>query len=267
MSVSSNQQAGRRAISATEEEIIALLDRLDAQDGDSDGGNPKPKADSFEYRIDSCEVALRHIGATNEVVFIVPTRNMSADGMTFLYSGFAHAGSKCRLSLLTNNGSSATVHAVVSGCRYVENWMHEISVDFSAQVHAASFCPPRPEWSALVLVADDDEFRQVRHYLTALRAEVKRAENGGDIITQVGNDKFDCVLAELDPLGRSGIEAITKIRSSGYEGVILGIFDEGAPGKADEATSAGCTRCLDKPYGPELIKAVYEAVRAAASGR
>ncbi|MBT8485516.1 MAG: response regulator [Phycisphaerales bacterium] len=257
------QRKTRRAISATEAEIVALLDRLDAQDNDDDGAS-KPKEDQFEYRVDSCEVSLLHIGASSEVTFVVPTRTMSPDGMTFLYGGFAHTGSKCRLALVTNNGSSAKVRAVVSDCRYVANWMHEVSVEFNSKIHVASFCRPSPEWKALVVVGDEDEFRQVKHYLTVLRAEVTRAGNADEVIADVASGHFDCMLLELDALDQGGIEIIERLVGGGYEGVILGVGNANDETKSAAALDAGCKQCFEKPYGPELMKAVYEAVRGPA---
>jgi predicted Zn-dependent protease len=65
-----------------------------------------------------------------DVAFIVPTRNISRGGLSFLHGQTMHAGQACSVSLMTNDGNWITIEGVVVRCRHVRGVIHEIGVRF-----------------------------------------------------------------------------------------------------------------------------------------
>jgi hypothetical protein len=65
-----------------------------------------------------------------DVAFIVPTRNISPGGLSFLHGQMMHAGQACSIRLVTNEGIWLTVEGVVVRCRHVWGMIHEIGMRF-----------------------------------------------------------------------------------------------------------------------------------------
>ena len=68
-----------------------------------------------------------------DVAFIVPTRNISQAGLSFLHGQMMHAGQACSVSLVTKDGNWLTVEGLIVRCRYVRGMIHEIGMKFSAR--------------------------------------------------------------------------------------------------------------------------------------
>lgn len=70
--------------------------------------------------------------AGRDVAFIVPTRNISLGGLSFLHGQRMQAGQVCTISLVTNKGDWMTIEGIVVRCRHVWGVIHEIGVEFKA---------------------------------------------------------------------------------------------------------------------------------------
>lgn len=65
-----------------------------------------------------------------DVAFIVPTRNISQGGLSFLHGQMMHVGQACRLSLVTNDGNWLTIEGLIVRCRHVRGIIHEVGMKF-----------------------------------------------------------------------------------------------------------------------------------------
>lgn len=70
-----------------------------------------------------------------DVAFIVPTRNISRGGMSFLHGQMMHIGQPCSIDLATNDGNWMTVDGVVVRCRHVRGMIHEIGLKFNSLIN------------------------------------------------------------------------------------------------------------------------------------
>src|SRR5262245_11044525 len=88
-----------------------------------------------------------------------------------------------------------------------------------------------------VLVADDDPeyLASVSEALTRLGAEVTRAENGAELIEQLGNKgPFDLVVTDIVMPWMQGIQAMHAMRTAGLGVsvvVMTALRDEALPGR------------------------------------
>jgi hypothetical protein len=91
------------------------------------------------------QVILRTRQAECDVVFIVPTRNISQGGMSFLHGQMMYLDQPCTVDLATKDGSWLAVEGVVVRCRHIKGMIHEIGLKFSSLVNLEGLrdLPPR----------------------------------------------------------------------------------------------------------------------------
>ncbi len=70
-----------------------------------------------------------------DVAFIVPTRNISRGGMSFLHGQMIHIDQPCSVDLATNDGTWLTIEGTVVRCRHVRRMIHEIGLKFTSLIN------------------------------------------------------------------------------------------------------------------------------------
>ena len=135
----------------------ALLRRiLDALDN-----NPcrfevnKRRHERLPYR--GRQVILHTKQTERDVAFIVPTRNISRGGMSFLHGQMMHLDQSCAVDLATNDGNWLTVEGVVVRCRHIKGMIHEIGLKFSRLVNLKDLqdLPPGEHGTVEALLPED----------------------------------------------------------------------------------------------------------------
>ena len=96
-------------------DLKTMLDRLDAQPVDPKDGEHEDK--SIAYRIYDCSVSIQQPGSSSPITFVVTSRNLSTDGMSFLHGNFVHDSSKCVVRLLTLDERIIEATGTVVRCR------------------------------------------------------------------------------------------------------------------------------------------------------
>lgn len=112
----------------------------------------------------------------------------------------------------------------------------------------------RPD--AKVLVADDNaDLRElVAHQVRKLGAQVLLAGNGQEAVDLALLHEPALVLMDLEMPVVSGLEAVSKLRDKGFEGVIVAFtaHDEGP--RTDGALARGCNAVLKKPLSATKLR-------------
>ncbi len=113
----------------------ALLRRiLDALDSNGCGFElNKRRHERLPYR--GRQVILYTKQTERDVAFIVPSRNISRGGMSFLHGQMMHLGQLCSVDLATNDGNWFTVESTVVRCRHVRGMIHEIGLKFNELIN------------------------------------------------------------------------------------------------------------------------------------
>ncbi len=137
----------------------ALLRRiLDALDNSGAGFElNKRRHERLAYR--GRQVILYTKQTERDVAFIVPTRNISRGGMSFLHGQMMHIGQQCVVDLAANDGNWLTVEGTVVRCRHIRGMIHEIGLKFNSLVNLEDLRDirteaPAPTENADILSAD-----------------------------------------------------------------------------------------------------------------
>ena len=103
-----------RVDDATIKAILDQLDQLDSQESSARRG----ARTRYSYRVRALSVEAQVSGA-HAVRHVVPTRNISRDGITFLIGTLLYPGTTCTFQLITARNYWQTVPGYVTRCRYV----------------------------------------------------------------------------------------------------------------------------------------------------
>jgi hypothetical protein len=119
-----------RTVRLTDAQLQELFAKLDAASlAEPFEGRQNER---FPYRLKGCVVHMQQPGDGSPRAFLVPTRNISSGGVSFLHGGYVHTGTHCTVQLITAHGTWADVPGEVVRCSYVQGQIHEVGVKFDA---------------------------------------------------------------------------------------------------------------------------------------
>ncbi len=245
---------------------IALLDRLDQEDAQEKASNRRA-APRLKYR--KTDVALHVIqpggGATD---IVVSTRDLCANGVSFLYWSFLYTGTVLRVVLNKRMGGEEVLSGKVVWCRHIFGLHHLIGVKFATRIFPKLFTDPS-EWDAesqdakidpkelngKILLVDDQEIDRLlfSHHLQGTNLEVFAASTAAEAVALLKKHSFNLVVSDLNLTEISGEDAIKQFRSAGYQGRILILTAETSTQRMRTAMEAGAAAVLHKPYTPHQL--------------
>lgn len=235
--------------------VLDALDSTAAQFGNRRG------APRFPYRIKGLSVSMKQPGSSAPVVFLVPTRDISATGLSFLHGGFVHIGTRCSVQLITMHGTWNEVPAAVRRCQYVEGGVHEVAVRFDREIDPSAYSPAAIR--AKVLVVDDDEVmvKLCSLYLQQLNAWSDVARNGDEAIKAALADSYDLILMDLEMPVKSGAEAVAELRAQGYSRPIAAVTGLTSDEDRARCLKSGFDFFIPKPFHRADLGKLLEALR------
>lgn len=111
--------------------LIKVLDLLDKPQGHEPA--EQRRGSRLRFRVHNA-VVYPGDTASKGVAFVVPTRNLSADGMAFLHSHMMYTGRSCIVHLPSRTGKWVVVSATVVRCRHIRAMLHEVAVKFDRPI-------------------------------------------------------------------------------------------------------------------------------------
>ncbi len=203
----------------------------------------------YTYRHRRLMVRIQQPGDGAPHEHAVEPLNVSKGGMSFLYSGFVHANSRCWLQLITLHGTWRDVTGKVVECSYIGNKMHEVQVRFAQGIEPSEYC--RDAVRPRVLLVDDSPsiVRLAKVLLEKLNAQVDVAEDGEGAIAQAMANVYDVILMDINMPRMDGLAATKELRRRGYSGMIVAATASTQPEDRERCLKAGCDSFLPKPYG------------------
>jgi CheY-like chemotaxis protein/HPt (histidine-containing phosphotransfer) domain-containing protein len=111
---------------------------------------------------------------------------------------------------------------------------------------------------ALLLVEDNVFSQQVgRELLEAAGATVVVANNGGEALDLMHQQRFDCVLMDVQMPGMDGFEATRRIRNDPllHQAVVIAMTANAGVDDRARCMAAGMNEFVTKPIAPELLYA------------
>lgn len=253
-------------------ELQAILDRLDQTEQQNPSKN-KRTSTRISFRKNDVLVRVHHPGGsiTSNVVF---TRNLSAGGLSLIYPGFLHVGTKVEIRLKRRFASDDLIRGTVQYCQLVDKRFHQIGVKFDKPINPKIYLDPS-EWGELedlapvereqlcgtVLHLDDQEIERmlVQHYLKGTRVRLISCANIPQAREAVLKNKVDCILCDLVMDGGGGEKAIETFRQEGFVGPIALVTASTDPDRIKKANDAGASALLAKPFGAEKLASLLAA--------
>ena len=248
-----------RTIRLPAEQIVALLDEMDIEPA---GWHASRRDSRFKYRIQEVVVLMQQPGVNAPMAYLVPTRNISARGLSFLHGGFVHPGTMCVVQLVTARGGQQSVVGTVRRCRYIQSNIHEVAVQFKDAIDPAAFC--RNALPLHVLVGEDDTAlaKLCKLHLGKLQCEVAIAADGHSVLDQAANARFDLVLLDMDLPPTNGFDVARKLRAQGYGGTIIAGTSGDSAEERSNALEAGCDLHMVKPFAREKLAEATAALQS-----
>ena len=241
-----------------DEQIVKLLDTLDAQ---SPPTSSERRTIRYPYRVKALLVHMQQPGSTITVPYLVPTRNISENGLSFLHGGFVHLGTRCMAQLITTYGTWDDVTGTVVYARYIEGNIHEVGLNFDRQVDPSIYCTAAVNTRVLLAEDDPGTVRLAKFHLEQLNAQVDTAENGQVAIDKATQSAYDIILMDMEMPVVNGFEAVKRLRTNGYTGTIIAATALTQPGDKERCIEAGCDRYIAKPYKRTELDMLLQSLR------
>jgi len=247
-----------RTIRLDDERIAEILDRLDANDVTKESGR---QAQRYRYRVKALVIHMQQPGFPTPVPFLVPGRNISSAGLSFLHGGFVHPGTRCLVQLITSSGVWTNVGGTAMRCQLIEGNVHEVGVRLDKEIDPAVYCAEALR-SRVLLVEDDPSIaRLARFHLEQLDADVDLAQTGEEAVNLALQSAYDLILMDVELPVMDGLEAVKLLRNRGYTGTIAAATARTQPEDAENCLSAGCDKYFPKPFSRDELADLLTALR------
>ena len=237
-----------------EEAVDAHLDYLDSTDGKSPAADSR-QSERLRYRLRALHVELMP-SSGRPARYLVPTRNLSRDGLAFLIGHYVYAGTPCKLHLISVSQHKQVITGKVMRCRYLNGsgTLHEVGVLFDRPIDAANFTPEARSISIL-LVDDDPSIPDlVVRLLKSVNAEITHADSGERTLAAVADTTFDVVLLDMQLGDMDGFDVVKKMRANGYRGQVVAMTALTSDEDRKRCIDAGCDRHLAKPLRRDALR-------------
>ncbi|MBI4717602.1 MAG: response regulator [Planctomycetes bacterium] len=248
-----------RTIRLDDARVGKILDGLDLGEGKP---HPHRAAPRYRFRLKAVVVHMQQPGSSATLPYLVPTRDLSEGGLSFLHGGFVHVGTRCLVQLVTPHGTWHNVVGTVVRCRYVDSSIHEVALHFDQQIDPAMYCAEAAHCRVLLAEDDPSLSRLATFHLEQLNAKVDHAPNGKLAVEMARKRTYDVLLMDMEMPVMDGFAAVAELRKRGYRGVIAACTALNSPEDAERCIKAGCDYYLPKPFAradaEQLIKSLRE---------
>ncbi|MFG0284351.1 MAG: response regulator [Phycisphaerales bacterium JB039] len=203
----------------------------------------------------------------------VATRNLSAGGLSVLHSAYAHQGSEVLVHMPRLSGSTTLLRGAVRMCRHVQGVVHEIGIEFDAQIDVREFIEidelgdrfslehvdgEKLVGRVLCVTASEMDQKVIRHYLRETQLTMRCAATGEEGLAQT-TDRFDLIIADLDLPDMSGAEFVSRLFASGSSSPVIMLAPDSSRATRQRLRTAAAGAYLPKPIDQEsLLRAIAE---------
>lgn len=130
---------GLDTLRITDRQWIEILDELDRRDARQSVKNCRRMSERVSYRkAGYLEAVITSPGGQSKQ-FRLRTRDLSDDGLGFLFGQFMYLGTRMTLILTHVDTGPLTVQATVRRCDHYERHIHRVGVQFDQPIDASAF--------------------------------------------------------------------------------------------------------------------------------
>jgi CheY-like chemotaxis protein len=205
--------------------------------------------------------------------FLICIRNISSGGLSFIHGSFLYPGSKVVVQTPTIWGHVEHLAGRITNCRHVEGQVHEVGVKFDKRWDRRRFITlpgetpldrdpdvhERNELAGQVLYVDQSlaEGKLLAFHLKESRVIIMTATSCNDAIEKFKSNPIDLIMLSSSIPGEGEASAIETVRSAGFKGPIVLVYNSAEATNADARVETGAVTTLTKPYSPaSLIEAL-----------
>lgn len=247
-----------KTIRLDNDKVAKILERLDSAHG---AVPTERRAPRYRYRVPSMIVHMAQPGSSEAVPYLVPTRNVSSTGMSFLHGGFVHMGTKILAQMTTTKGSWNRVVGTVVRCRLVEGTIHEVGVHFVNDLDPSAYSWEAFQGRYLLAERDEAASRTITFHLEQLGGEVIHAETGAEVLEKSREREFHLALVAAELSETNGAPVATELRQRGFRDAIVIATTSRNPADHKAMLATGADRVLVKPYARNAIQALVALAR------
>jgi len=241
--------------------VEKTLDALDAA-GRSGAFHPVRTDERYPYRMRSLVVEVPEPGGST-AAFVVPTRNISRDGIAFLCGQFVYPGTECRIHLVSRHNHTRAEPATIIRCRYLSGTasLYELGARFRQPIDIELY-HSGAAGTRLLVVDDDPAFqRLIEGLLKGVNIELTVLSDASAAIETALSTDFDVILMDVEMPGTSGIEAVRALRAQGYARPIVALTAHTDDATKKRCLEAGFTVWMAKPVARQSLTTVIASVR------
>lgn len=205
-------------------------------------------------------VRLTQPGATTARSSMVTPKDVSTSGICLLYRGYVHPGASCEVELITLYGSWLKIGGRVVRCRYVEDGLHEIGIQFESEIDVTLVCPEATERAVVIATQDEFLWELASTWLTQSNANRSRVADVEQLVISLENP-VDLLIIDGTFGDPDGTEVARFVRRNGYFGYMVGLHEAGQDALAEAYLDAGADQAIEKPLSRNVTESMLEASR------
>lgn len=248
-------------IRLSDRELTQLLERLDnSQHSGGTGGKFVRKGIRWNLRQQRAVVTVIDEGSGKSSAVVIP-RNLSTQGIGFLYGGYLYKNQRCVTTLRSREGEPRCVPGVVLRCSHIKGRIHEVGVRFDHPIAPSDFLLQDPSQQeeyldsvdssrlsgTAVIVSQDKELTTA--LLNILQETRVRATTTKDIsrLRRSLHHKPDVIFLDASAVKQEWEQAMRSIRSEGYDGAILHLVPKEGKLPETRVILAGGSEVISSP--------------------
>lgn len=258
MSDDESTRSAIRTVRLSDEQVTDLLDRLDGAEPQS---NKDVKLREYAYRRKGLIVDILQPGSATPTRYAVQPRRINETELRFLHGSFLHTNTRCGIQLVTLHGTWSNISGTVTRCRYVEENIHDICVEFSHRIDPALFCPEAGRTRVLLVEEDESLARLAEYHLSRLNADVEHIKDSTRAPVMATQNRYDVILIDVHMGDGKGLEAVRELREQGYSQTIVDFSGHTSGDDGQESIAAGCNMLLAKPFSQDDIRELLSSLR------
>ena len=253
------QEARRtRSVRASEADVAVMWDALDREDDQTMRDDAAP---AYAYRHPALQLDVWQLGGSTCVPYAVPSRRLSATGLSLLFGNYLHPSTLCSVKLVTLHGTWVDVEGTVQSCRYIGNHMHDVWLRFMKRADPALFCSEAVACHVLLVEDDVLTARMISAWLAQFNATVRHVQDGEAALALDAKERFDLILMDVELPAIDGLKVTKALRARGYGGRIVAISSLANAAAAKSALDAGCDQFLAKPFNRTSLAELLRTFR------
>lgn len=244
-------------LNVDEAKLSSLLDHLDRKEAQAPEIAQRTD-ERFSFRQTVLVEVRRAEGSWSS--FNMPIRNLSRTGISLLFPGYIHTGTKCRIQLMTTHNNWQMIEGDIRWCRYLQGRLHDVGIKFDHPIDITMFCAQAVTRRFLIVDDDPAMVRLISHHLQSLNVSVTVATNGREGVEQAMGQMFDCILMDIEMPEMDGFAALAELRNQGYSGMVIATTGRTGPDDEQRIRNAGFSRYFKKPVTKDALRELLSSL-------